>query len=170
MIASIVGSYSFIKYSAAGFKFGLSSSMSYLNDWFIMPLWMFGWLPIMYYARIVSVPEYFERRFDRKTRIMALIFITLYLVGYIGINFYTLGVALNTLLGMDTFFAASLVAVGTAIYVSSGGQTAVIMTDLLQGVVLLIAGLAIFILGFNYLGGGDLLAGIEKFGGVATKS
>ena len=163
MIASIVGSYSFIKYSAAGFKYGMSSSMSYLNDWFIMPLWMFGWLPIMYYSRIISVPEYFERRFDRKTRIMALIFITLYLVGYIGINFYTLGVALNTLLGLDTFLAAALVAVGTAIYVSSGGQTAVIMTDLLQGVVLLVAGLAIFFLGFDYLGGGDLLMGIENF-------
>ena len=56
MIASIVGSYSFIKYSAAGYTYGLSSSMSYLNDWFFMPLWMFGWLPIMYYARISFGP------------------------------------------------------------------------------------------------------------------
>ncbi|MEM9491660.1 MAG: sodium:solute symporter family protein, partial [Myxococcota bacterium] len=42
MIATVVGSYSFIKYSEKGFSHGLSSSMSYLNDWFFMPLWMFG--------------------------------------------------------------------------------------------------------------------------------
>jgi len=163
MIATLVGSYSFIKYSAAGYKYGLSSSMSYLNDWFFMPLWMFGWLPIIYFTRMTSIPEYFERRFDTKTRIAALVFIAIYLIGYIGINFYTLGIALKALLGWDIFLAAIAVAVVTAIYVTSGGQTAVIMTDLLQGFLLLLAGLMIFVLGLNFLGHGDLLAGIQNF-------
>lgn len=163
MIATVVGSYSFIKYSAAGFQYGLSSSMSYLNDWFFMPLWMFMWLPIIYFTRMKSIPEYFERRFDTRARFLAIIFIGVYLVGYIGINFYTLGVALNALLGWDVLTAAAIVAVVTAIYVTSGGQTAVIMTDLLQGVLLLLAGLLIFVLGFSYLGDGDLIVGIDRF-------
>ena len=41
-VATLVGSYSFVKYSAAGFSYGISSSQTYLNDWFWMPLWMFG--------------------------------------------------------------------------------------------------------------------------------
>ena len=114
MIATVVGSYSFIKYSAAGYRYGMSSSMSYLNDWFFMPIWMFGWLPIIYFTRMKSVPEYFERRFDTKTRFMAILFITLYLVGYIGINFYTLGVALNALMpNLGVFAWAGIVAVVT---------------------------------------------------------
>ncbi len=164
MIATVVGSYSFIKYSEAGYRYGLSSSMSYLNDWFFMPLWLFGWLPIIYFGRITSVPEYFERRFDTPTRVMAIIFIAVYLLGYIGINFYTLGVALNALYpAYSVFTYAALVAVITAVYVTSGGQTAVIMTDLLQGIILLAAGLAIFVLGFDYFGGGHILEGIARF-------
>lgn len=171
MIATIVGSYSFIKYSQAGYMYGISSSMSYLNDWFFMPLWMFGWLPIIYYCRITSVPEYFERRFDTKTRVMAILFITLYLVGYIGINFFTLGTALAALfpdanlLGMQlgVFHYAAIVAVVTAIYVTSGGQTAVIMTDLFQGVVLLAAGFAILYLGFSWFGDGNIIDGAVNF-------
>jgi SSS family solute:Na+ symporter len=163
MIATVVGSYSFIKYSAAGYRYGLSSSMSYLNDWFFLPLWMFAWLPIIYFTRMTSIPEYFERRFDTPTRVMAILFVAVYLIGYIGINFYTLGVALHALLGMDVMVAAAVVAVITGIYVTSGGQTAVIMTDLLQGVLLLVAGLSIFVLGFLFLGDGALLPGVVQF-------
>ncbi len=163
MIATIVGSYSFIKYSAAGYRYGLSSSMSYLNDWYFMPLWMFAWLPIIYYSRVTSIPEYFERRFNSSVRLVTLLFITIYLIGYIGINFYTLGVALKALLGWDVLVAATVVAIITAIYVTSGGQTAVIMTDLFQGFILLGAGLLIFFLGLDYLGGGSIVEGLKNF-------
>ena len=46
-VATVVGSYSFIKYSAAGYQYGLASSQTYLNDWFWMPLFLFGWYPIL---------------------------------------------------------------------------------------------------------------------------
>ena len=65
LIATTVGSYSFVKYSSVAFNFGLSSSQTYLNDWFWTPLLLFGWLPILYFSRITSIPEYFERRFSR---------------------------------------------------------------------------------------------------------
>ena len=64
-LSVVVGSYSFIKYGAVAFRFGLSSTQAYLNDWFLVPLFALGWLPIIYYARVTSIPEYFERRFDR---------------------------------------------------------------------------------------------------------
>jgi SSS family solute:Na+ symporter len=155
MVATIVGSYSFIKYSSVAFTYGLSSTQTYWNDWYWMPLFMFGWLPIIYYSRITSIPEYFERRFDRRTRLMATILMLIYLLGYIGINFYTLGVALNAMLGWDLMLAVVVIAVISAIYVTAGGQTSVIMTDLLQGVLLLAAGFLLFGLGLHYLGGAD---------------
>ena len=130
MTASIVGSYSFIKYSAVAYSYGTSSTQAYLNDWFWMPIFMFIWLPIIYYSRIASIPEYFERRFGRQARIWATIILLMYLLGYIGINFFTLGVAMHALLGLPIFWAAVIVAVVAAAYVTAGGQTAVIMTDL----------------------------------------
>ncbi len=154
-VATVVGSYSFIKYSAAGFRYGMSSSMSYLNDWIVMSFLLLGWLPILYFGRIGSVPEYFKKRFDKRTSTVATVLVLIYMVGYIGINLYTMGVALNAMLGIDVFVSAVIVAVVCAVYVTIGGQTSVIMTDLAQGVILLIAGFVLFFLGMNVLGGWD---------------
>jgi len=152
-IATTVGSYSFVKYSAAGYKYGLSSSMTYLNDWPVLGLFLLTWFPIIYFSRVSSIPEYFYKRFDAKTRGMATFILMIYMIGYIGINLYTMGVALNALLGTDIFWSAVVVAIICAVYVAAGGQTSVIMTDLLQGVLLLIAGFALFALGLFALGG-----------------
>ncbi|MEE8408873.1 MAG: sodium:solute symporter family protein, partial [Myxococcota bacterium] len=91
LVATTVGSYSFVKYSAMAYSHGLSATMAYLNDWFWMPLFMFVWLPIIYYGRVRTVPEYFERRFDKRARNMATIILLLYMIGYIGINLLTMG-------------------------------------------------------------------------------
>ncbi len=152
-IATVVGSYSFIKYSAAGYRYGFSSTMTYTNDWFIVPLFVLGWLPIIYFSRVISIPEYFERRFDKKTRIAGVVILLIYLTGYVGINLYTIGVAFNSMLGWDIMTTATVISIICAIYMHAGGQTSVIMTDLAQSGILLIAGLVIFILGISHIGG-----------------
>ena len=158
-VATVVGSYSFIKYSAAGFRYGISSTQSYLNDWFWMPILVLVWLPIVYYNKITSVPEYLEYRFDKKTRIAATAIILFYIVGYIGINLITLGRTLHTLLGWQVMTGAIITAVAVALYVYIGGQTAVIMTDLVQGIILLIAGMGLFAAAIYHFGGfGDFWA------------
>jgi len=152
-VATTVGSYSFVKYSAAAYKYGICSTQSYLNDWFWMPILLLVWLPIIYFRRILSIPEYFEARFGPRTRLAATCIILLYLIGYIGINLITLGRTLETLLGWNVMVGASVTAVAVALYVYAGGQTAVIMTDLVQGIILLIAGLGLFLAGVWRLGG-----------------
>jgi SSS family solute:Na+ symporter len=156
-VATVVGSYSFIKYSAAGFRYGICSTQTYLNDWFWMPILVLIWIPIIYYGKIQSVPEYIERRFDKKTRLAATCIILIYIIGYIGINLITLGRALHTLLGWQIMTGAIVTAVAVGLYVYVGGQTAIIMTDLVQGIILLLAGLGLFAAGIYHFGG------FEKF-------
>lgn len=155
LIATTIGSYSFVKYSKVAYGYGIASSQTYLNDWFWVPLMLFGWLPILYFTRLVSIPEYFERRFGRRERRVATWLLLVYLIGYVGINLFTMGQALNILLGWPVFLCAAAVAAISAVYVTSGGQTSVIMTDLFQGVMLLLTGLILLYLGFNYMGGID---------------
>ncbi|MEE2750953.1 MAG: sodium:solute symporter family protein [Myxococcota bacterium] len=155
LIATTIGSYSFVKYSKIAYGYGIASSQTYLNDWFWIPLALFGWLPILYFQRLVSIPEYFERRFGSRERRIATWLLLLYLVGYVGINLFTMGKALNILLGVDIWLAAAGVAAISAVYVTSGGQTSVIMTDLFQGVMLLATGIILLWLGIDYLGGFD---------------
>ncbi len=152
-VATLVGSYSFIKYSEVGFEHGVSSTQAYLNDWFWAPILLLVWLPIIYYQRIQSVPEYFERRFGRAARVAATLFILLYLIGYVGVNLLTLGRALHPVLGWHEFTGAAVACVMVTLYVLAGGQTSVIMTDLAQGFLLLIAGLGLFLAGVLHVGG-----------------
>ena len=152
-IATMVGSYSFVKYSEAGFSYGLCSSQSYLNDWFWVPILLVVWLPLLYYRRIQSVPEYFDLRFGRAARLAATVFMLVYLTGYIGVNLLTLGKAMQPLMGWSVMTGAAVTCALVTAYVMAGGQTSVIMTDLLQGVILLIAGLALFAAGIWEAGG-----------------
>lgn len=164
IVATGVGSHSFVKYSAKGFEHGISSSMTYLNDWFFVPFFMFGWLPIIVYSKVRSIPEYFEKRFSPSARFLATILLLLYMIGYIGIGFLTLGKAvipmlpeaftmMGAVVDITLMRAIIVIAIITGIYITFGGQTAVIFTDLLQGVILLFAGFLLFFIGISYLGG-----------------
>lgn len=164
IVATGVGSHSFIKYSAKGFTDGFASTMTYMNDWFFLPFFMFGWLPIIVYTRIRSIPEYFEKRFSPLTRFLATLLLLLYMIGYVGIGFLTMGKAILPLLppGFDILgmhFDITLmglvivIAFIVGIYITYGGQTAVIFTDLAQGFILIFAGTLVFILGLDYIGG-----------------
>ena len=167
IVATGVGSHSFVKYSAKGFEYGLSSTMTYINDWFFLPFFLFGWLPIIVYTKIRSIPEYFEKRFSPSARFLATVLLLFYMIGYIGIGFLTLGKALlpmlpesfstfGTQIDITLMGVIIVIAVITGIYITFGGQTAVIFTDLLQGFILLFAGFLLFFLGISYLGGFDV--------------
>ena len=156
MLATGVGSHSFAKYASKGYQYGFSSTMTYMNDWFFMPLLLFGWIPIIYYMKVNSIPEYFERRFNSTVRNLSTFTMLLYLIGYIGIGLLALASLLEPILGWEINTIIVVVAVISGLYVSLGGQTAIIFTDLIQGVVLLFAGILLFGLGIIYLGGLDI--------------
>lgn len=166
ILATGVSSHSFVKYSAKGFQYGFSSSMTYMNDWFFVPFFLFGWLPIIVYSKIRSIPEYFERRFSPGARFLVTILQLLYLVGYSAIGFLTMAKALQPMLPpsfdiLGMHFNVTLMgivaftAVITGAYITFGGQTAVIFTDLVQGFMLLLAGFLVFFIGISFVGGWD---------------
>lgn len=155
MVATGIGSYSYLKYSEQGYITGMSSTLTYMNDWFIVPFFMFGWLPIIYFARVRSIPEYFERRFNKTARYIAVVTILSYMFFYIGYNFYTIGVAIEGLIGIPQIYTVPIVAVLLGAYVTMGGQTAVIFTDLFQGIMLYLAGGLAILAGIWALGGFD---------------
>ena len=177
-VATLVGSYSFIQYSQVGFKYGMASLGPYTNDWFVLPLFLGVWLPIFYYNRLESVPEYFEHRYDKRTRKVVIGFLIIYLTGYVGINLLTIGVAIKGIMNADPVLAQSIgfdsiqtwanfdgaidwqlivpaiiIAILSEIYLHAGGQTSVIVTDLIQGVLLLVVGLSVVWLGIDAVGG-----------------
>ena len=153
MVATGIGSYSYLKYSQQGFNTGMSSTMVYMNEWFVVPVFVFAWLPILYYNRIRSVPEYFEKRFNSTARYVTVILILAYIFYYIGYNLFTIGLALDGLFGLPPLYTVPLVTFILGFYVTFGGQTAVILTDLFQGLMLYLAGFLVLGFGVYALGG-----------------
>ena len=153
MVATGIGSYSYLKYSQQGFNTGMNSTMVYMNEWIVLPFFVFLWLPILYYNRIRSVPEYFEKRFNPTARYVAVVIILAYIFYYIGYNLYTIGLALNGLFGLPPIYTVPVVTCILGFYVTFGGQTAVILTDLFQGLMLYLAGFLVVGFGIYALGG-----------------
>ncbi len=90
-----------------------------------------GWLPNLYFSRLVSIPEYGERRFGSRERRVATWLLLVYLIGYVGINLFTMGQALNILLGWPVLLCAGVVAAISAVFVASGGLAPLILHHLL---------------------------------------
>ena len=168
IVATGIGSHSFVKYSTKAYQYGFSSTMTYMNDWFFMPLFMFGWLPIIYYTKVRSIPEYFEKRFNKTARYLATKMTLLYMIGYIAIQLLTLATALYRIYNIPLMATVIIIAIATTIYMHFGGQTSVIFTDLFQGLILLFAGLLLFVLGLQYIGEGQFSTGLSSFWSYLT--
>ena len=168
IVATGIGSHSFVKYSTKAYQYGFSSTMTYMNDWFFMPLFMFGWLPIIYYTKVRSIPEYFEKRFNKTARYLATTMTLLYMIGYIAIQLLTLATALYRIYNIPLMATVIIIAIATSIYMHFGGQTSVIFTDLFQGLILIFAGLLLFFLGIQYLGAGHFSYGLNSFWSFLT--
>ena len=153
MVATGIGSYSYLKYSEQGFNTGMSSTHVYFNDWFLFPVFLFGWLPLLYFNRIKSIPEYFEKRFNSSARYLSVLIILSYIFYYIGYNLFTIGVAIEGIFGIPAVVSLPVIAVLLGVYVTLGGQTAVIFTDLFQGMILYLVGFLVIGCGLYALGG-----------------
>ena len=119
----------------------------------LFPLFFFGWLPLMYWTRTKSIPQYFEKRFNRTTRYITVCILLAYIFYYIGYNLFTIGLAFEGIFGFSPIWTLPLITLILGTYVSLGGQTAVIFTDLVQGVILYLAGFLAFGYGLYVLGG-----------------
>ena len=153
MMATGIGAYSFLKYSEQGLNTGMNSAMVYMNEWFIIPLFFFGWLPLMYFTKTRSIPQYFEKRFNSITRYITVVILLAYIFYYIGYNLFTIGLAFEGIFGFSPLWTLPIITFFLGTYVSLGGQTAVIFTDLVQGCILYLAGFLAFGYGLYVLGG-----------------
>lgn len=126
------------------------------------------------YLRIgaVTTPDFLAKRFDAQTqRIVSIIFLLGYFVNLIPTVLYGCAVAINGIfhidqwLGISYFSAIQLlvlvVGVVGALYNVLGGLRAITITDVVQGVGMLIGGSMIVYFGFRYLGNGNIWEGVR---------
>ena len=119
-----------------------------------------------------TIPEFFENRFDRQTRlIMSGLFLVFYLLIVIPTALYTGAIAFNKIFNLETLFGLSyaqaivytVIAIGVvgAIYAIFGGLKAVAVSDTINAVILVIGALLVPVFALLYLGNGSILEGLN---------
>jgi len=97
-----------------------------------------------------------EKRFDARARwILSVFSIVAYVLTKISVTIYAGGVVVSALLGIDFWTGAIATVVLTGIYTVLGGMRAVVYTETLQAIILVIGAAALTFIGLDHVGGWD---------------
>jgi len=124
-------------------------------------------LPTYLASGFTTTPAFLEKRFDKTTRSMVS---GLFLFGYVTVLLpvvlYTGSLALITMFGlnMPLYIVVAIIGVLGSSYAIFGGLKSVAVSDTLNGIGLLIGGLAIPFLALAALGGGSFFEGLATLG------
>lgn len=119
-------------------------------EWFAtleLVILAFVFIPFYLKTRITTLPEFMEKRYDSRSRVLLAIFsIFAALFMHIGVSFYAGAVVFEKMFGVDILLSILIIALATGIYTVIGGFVSVVMTETFQTVLLISGSLCITLL------------------------
>lgn len=160
IFASNIGSEHIVGLAGQGAATGLAMAHYELHAWIVVLLaWVF--VPFYYQSGVFTMPEFLEKRFGPRPRwILSLVSLAAYVLTKVSVTVYAGALVFKTLLP-ETFgspenafwVGAVATVVLTGLYTVAGGLRAVLYTDSIQAIILLIGSAAITWIGLDLLGG-----------------
>lgn len=160
LFASNIGSEHLVGLAGSGAKSGVAMAHYELHAWCLLVL---AWVLVPFYYRsgVFTMPEFLERRFSPTARwILSLVSLVAYVFTKVSVTVYAGGVVIATLMpelrlfGLDSFWTGAVaVVLITGVYTMVGGLRAVVYTDALQTLVLILGSLSLTVIGLSKLGG-----------------
>ena len=157
IFASNIGSEHVVGLAGTGFSSGTPLAHYELHAWIVLLL---GWLFLPFYIRsgAFTMPEFLEKRFDSRSRWFLSVFsLFAYVLTKVSVTIYAGGIVVSELLNLDFWVGAIGIVIFTGIYTIIGGLKAVVYTETLQTVVLIVGSVIITYLGFQEVGGWNQL-------------
>ena len=124
-----------------------------LHAWIVL---MLGWVFLPFYARsgVFTMPEFLEKRFDSRSRwVLSVVSLIAYILTKVSVTIYAGGVVVSALLGIPFWIGAVATVVLTGIYTVLGGMRAVVYTETIQAIVLVLGAGILTFLGLDAVGG-----------------
>ncbi len=168
MFAANISTVHLVSLAESAYKYGLIYGNFEWMAGFTLILLSLFFAPLYLRSRVPTLPDYLERRYNRKSRDwLAVISIVSAIVIHIGVALYTAAWVLRgimglppdaTIMGIDALmFFIIVLGVLTGIYTMFGGLLAVVMTESVQTVLLIIGAVFITAIGFIKIGGWEAL-------------
>ena len=124
-----------------------------LHAWIVL---MLGWVFLPFYARsgVFTMPEFLEKRFDARSRwVLSIVSLVAYILTKVSVTIYAGGVVVSALLGIPFWIGAVATVVLTGIYTVLGGMRAVVYTETIQAIILVLGAGILTFLGLDAVGG-----------------
>tara|TARA_B100001059_G_scaffold188946_1_gene191503 strand:- start:1413 stop:3032 length:1620 start_codon:yes stop_codon:yes gene_type:complete len=153
IFASNIGSEHVVGLAGAGASNKLPMLIYEIQAWVLLLL---GWVFLPFYARsgVFTMPEFLEKRFDERSRwVLSIFSIIAYVLTKISVTIYAGGIVVSALLRIDFWTGALATVILTGIYTVLGGMRAVIYTETVQAIVLIIGAAALTYIGLDHIGG-----------------
>lgn len=153
IFASNIGSEHVVGLAGAGAGDKLPMLIYEIQAWVVLIL---GWVFLPFYKRsgVFTMPEFLEKRFDARSRwVLSIFSIIAYVLTKISVTIYAGGIVVSALLGIDFWTGAIATVILTGLYTVLGGMKAVVYTETLQAVILVIGAGALTFIGLDAVGG-----------------
>lgn len=162
IFASNIGSEHVVGLAGAGAGGKIPMLIYELHAWLVITL---GWVFLPFYLRsgVFTMPEFLERRFNANTRWFLSVFsLVAYVLTKVSVTVYAGGIVIASILDISFWSGALITVVLTGAYTVVGGMRAVVYTEALQTVVLVLGAGTLTIVGLQTVGGWDgLKASLE---------
>ncbi|XP_006908489.1 sodium/glucose cotransporter 5 isoform X2 [Pteropus alecto] len=160
LFASSEGSGLFIGLAGSGAAGGLAVAGFEWNATYVLLALAWVFVPIYISSEIVTMPEYIEKRYGGQRIRMYLSVLSLLMSVFtkISIDLYAGALFVHICLGWNFYLSTILVLIITALYTIAGGLAAVIYTDALQTIIMVVGAVILTIKAFNQIGGYEQLA------------
>src|SRR5512133_3601316 len=154
LFVSNISTEHFIGLSGAGASSGLA--VGHFEWLACLILLILGWVFVPFYLRsnVFTMPEFLERRFSRSCAVyLASISIIAYIFTKISVQLYAASVVLERVVGWPLWKTAIVLVIATGIYTIAGGLAAVIYTDMVQTMILIVGAVLLTLIGMHRVGG-----------------
>nr|XP_005289243.1 sodium/glucose cotransporter 5 isoform X5 [Chrysemys picta bellii] len=160
LFASSEGSGLFIGLAGTGAAGGIAVAGFEWNATYVLLALAWVFVPVYISSGIVTMPEYLQRRFGGERIRMYLSALSLLLSVFtkISTDLYSGALFVQVCLGWNLYLSTVLMLVVTALYTIAGGLAAVIYTDALQTLIMIIGAVILAVTAFSKIGGYQNLA------------
>ena len=154
LFSSNIGSEHFIGLAGSGASTGMAAGhFEWLASIMVLIL---GWVFVPFYLRsnVYTMPEFLERRYNSACRTyLASISLLAYIFTKIAVSIFAGAIVLKAVLGWGMVESSIALLLATGIYTVAGGLAAVIYTEVIQTIILVVGALILMFIGLNKVGG-----------------
>ncbi|XP_074821160.1 sodium/mannose cotransporter SLC5A10 isoform X2 [Natator depressus] len=160
LFASSEGSGLFIGLAGTGAAGGIAVAGFEWNATYVLLALAWVFVPVYISSGIVTMPEYLQRRFggERIRMYLSALSLLLSIFTKISTDLYSGALFVQVCLGWNLYLSTVLMLVVTALYTIAGGLAAVIYTDTLQTLIMIIGAVILAVTAFSKIGGYQNLA------------